>query len=222
MKKQDQKEDKFLQIITKVSSYYYRDRKKFLGVVGVVVVGLIALIFFVQGRSKQNPNVGLYFTEALGYYSTGEIQTAEAKFMEVARRYPSDLLGIKAWYYLGDIYFHTKRFDEAKNAFDRFYKKYRKDSFLKPVGLLGIGNSMEELGDFAGAAQRYEELYKLYPKSSYAPYALLDAGRCYKNLGDFKKSETAYKAFLDEYPAHGLKEEAKAQLAFVQTLQSKF
>lgn len=222
MKKKELKEDKFLEMVTKVSSIYYRDKKKFLTGVGIFVVAIIALIFYLQGRGKVNPNIGLSFTEALGYYSTGDVQVAEDKFLKVARRYPSDLLGIKAWYYLGNIYFNTKRFEEAKNAFERFYKKDRSDSFLKPVGLLGIANSLEELGDFSGAAKHYEELYKRYPKSPYAPYALLGAGRCYKNLGDFSDAKKAYQTFLDEYPNHGMKEEAKTQVAFIQTLENKF
>lgn len=222
MKKKEMKEDKFLQLVTRVSSIYYRDKKKFITGVAIFVIAVVALIFFLQGRGKQNPNISLAFTEALGYYSTGETQIAEDKFMDVARRYPSDLLGIKAWYYLGNIYFNTKRYEEAKPAFERFYKKYKEDSFLKPVGLLGMANAVEELGNFAEAAKYYQELHKRYPKSPYAPFALLAAGRCYKNLGDFKNAEVVYQAFVNEYPSHFMKEEAKSQLTLVQTLENKF
>jgi TolA-binding protein len=216
------KEDKFTRAITRLSGFYYREPKKFwAGVAGVVAI-IVILSLILGGRSKENPQASLDFTEALGYYAAGEIQTAEEKFIKLARRYPSDPLGVKAYYYLGNLYYQTQRFEEARDAFERFYNRYRKDSFLAPAGLMGIGNCLENLGNFEGAVKRYEEISKRYKDSPLTPYALMNAGRCYRNLGDMDKAAKIYETLIEKYPEEPVVEEAKFQLAYVRAMKEKF
>lgn len=216
------REDKFTEIITHLSSLYYRKRKGFwVGVAGVAAV-ITAVSLILGRRGEGSPQASLDFTEALGYYSAGELQAAEQKFAEVARRYSADRLGVKASYYLGNIYYRTQRFKEAKDAFERFYARYPKESFLSPAGLMGIGNCLENLGDMEGAARRYEELFNRYKDSPLAPYALMNAGRCYRYLGDLDKAAEIYDRVIKEYPEEPVVEEAKAQRAYVRTIREKF
>lgn len=216
------KEDKFQETITKLVSLYYREKRKFYyGIAGIVAVIVILIILF-QGRGRENPEVHLRFTEALGLYSTNNFDPAIERFTELSRRFSSHPLGVKAYFYLGNIFYSTERFDEARRAFETFYKKNKKDPILSPAALLGIANASEELQELLKAGQTYEEVYKRYKKSPLAVEALFGAGRCYRNLGNYKKAEEIYETILKANPTGELAEKAKVERSFVKTLQEKF
>ncbi len=217
----DIKEDKLQDYIAKFFSLYYRDRQKFLMIVGGVLAVVIIIVLFFSAKPKENPEVSVRFTEALGIYSGGNLGQAEEKFLEIARRFPNQKLGIKAQFYLGTIYFNTQRYDEARRAFANFYNKNKKDPVLSPSALLGIANCYEEVKEYKKAGESYERVAKEYKKSPFAQPALLSAARCYKNLGNYKKAKEIYERIIKDYPTDPAKEDAKAQLSYVTTLQEK-
>jgi TolA-binding protein len=215
------KEDKLQDYVTKFFSLYYRNRQKFLTIVGGFVAVIAILIFFLTSKPKESPEVSVRFTEALGFYSTGNLGEAEERFLEIVRRFPHQKLGIKAQFYLGNIYFQTQRYDEARRAFTNYYSKNKKDPLLSPSSLLGIGNCYEEVKEYKKAAENYEQVAREYKKSPFAPLALLSAARCYKNLGDYKKAKEIYEKVIKDYPTNPAKEDAQSGLYYVTTLLEK-
>ncbi len=220
--KREIKQDWFTENITKLISFYYREKQKFYIGAGALIVLIIILVLALSGRSQENPEIQLRFTQALGVYSMQNYSQAEQQFAEIARRFSGHHLGTKSYFYLGNIYFNTQRYNEAKQAFENFYRKVKKDPLLSPAALLGIANCQEELLDLNRAAENYLNVYQRYPKSSIAYDALLAAGRCFRNIGSLDEAEEIYNLVLKKNPTGQYAEEAKTQLSFVKTLKNKF
>ncbi|MEO0092670.1 MAG: tetratricopeptide repeat protein [candidate division WOR-3 bacterium] len=220
--KKEIKQDWFTEKITKLISLYYREKQKFYIAVGILVGIVIILIFALTGRGRENPEIQLRFTQALGLFSMQNFDQAEQHFAEIARRFANHHLGAKAYFYLGNIYFQTQRFNEAKRAFENFYRKRRSDPLLSPAALMGIANCQEEMGNLKQAAENYYQVYRRHPKSPLATDALLACGRCYQNLGNLDQAEKIYNLILKKNPTGPFAEEAKVQLSFTQTLKNKF
>lgn len=220
--KQEIKKDWFTENITKLIALFYREKQKFFIGAGILVAVVIILVLALSGRGRENPEVQLRFTQALGVYSMQNYEQAEQQFSEIARRFSGHFLGAKANFYLGDIYFRTQRYNEAKKAFETFYRKMHNDPLLSPAALLGIANCQEELGDLPRAAENYQKIYQHFPKSPLAMDALFAAGRCYRNVGSLDKAEAIYNLILKNNPNGQFAEEAKGELSFTKTLKTKF
>jgi TolA-binding protein len=220
--KADLKPDRFQQATEKVAEFYYRDRQRFLIIVGVVVVAVVGLILVLQSRKPGvNTEAQLQFTEALGVYSQGQVQGAEEAFRNVAARHGRDNVGIRARYYLGQIYFQSQRYAEAKSEFERFLKGSPNDPILAPGALIGIADCLQETGSPLKAAETYERAWRQYPDSPQAPEAALAAGRNYADAGALDRAEKVYRALLDKDPAGELAENLKMQLSYIRTLKEK-
>ncbi len=221
--KQDLKEDKFQVFTEKVATAYYRDRQKFWVIGALILVVIVGGIVLLQGRGKgTNSEAQLRFTEALGILTQGDMQNAEDAFVNLTTRVGRDHVGGKAHYYLGQIYYTSQRYEQAKEEFGKFLKRVGKDPVLSPGAMLGIANSEEELGSFLKAAEQYEKTYRTYPDWPLTLDAAMAAGRAYAKAGAFAKAEAVYRELLDKEPTGDKAENLKVQLAYVKTLQEKF
>lgn len=216
------KEDQLQQFITKIASLYYHQRQKFLIGVGAIIAIIAIIVIVFSSHGKENPEVQLRFTEGLGLYSTNNIDQAEEKFVDFTRRYSSNYLAAKAHFYLGDIYFQKQDFQKAKSEFERAYKKLKGNPVLGPSCLFGIGNCYEEMQNTKKAAEIYESVYNKYKKSPIGVEALLAAGRCYRTLNNIAKAEMIYQKAIKELPPGQGVETAKAELAGIKAVKSKF
>jgi TolA-binding protein len=221
--KQDLKEDKFQETTEKFVAAYYRDRQKFWIGGAVVVAAIIGVILLVQSRGKGvNSQAELRLTEAVGIYSTGNMEQSEQAFKQVVGQFGNDFAGVKAHFYLGNVYYSTQRFAEAKVEFARFLGKGRGNSVLGPAAQLGVANCEEQLGNNEAAASAYDAVYRRYRKSPLAFGAMMAAGRCYRNAGELARAEAVYTELLKGKPTGESGEEVKTQLAYVQALKGKF
>jgi len=215
------KEDFLQNFFTKIVRYYYQNKRNFFIIVGTIVVIIFIIVFSVSGKPKIHPEAQIRFTQALGLYSIGNFSQAEAQFLELIRLFGNTPLGIKAYFYLGRIYYQTQRFIEAQRAFEKFYVKEKKNPVLSPAALLSIANCFEELSEFKKAATAYEEVYKKYPKSLYAAKALQSAGRCYLLINNYKKAIEILELALKKFPNFRENSETKALLFFAKSALGK-
>ncbi len=220
--KRDLKEDKFQLFVEKVTAAYYRDKQKFWVIGGVVVLLIVGGIVLLQGGKGGESEAQLRFTEALGMYSQNMIDQAEDAFKAVASRFGKDYVGVKAHYYLGQIYFQTRRFEEAKREFGLFLSKSKNNPVLDPAAARALADCDAELGNMLKAARQYENVYRRYPKWPMAFDAALAAGRAYAEAGALDQAEALYKELLKKEPTGEKAEEVKVQLSFVRTLREKF
>ncbi len=219
---QEVKEDKFQEFITKIVSLYYHQRQKFLIGVGILVVAIVAIIVIVSGRGKENPEVQLRFTEALGLYSVNQIDQAEEKFTEFSRRFSSHILAAKAHYYIGNIHFTHQEYDKANKEFQKAYGKLKADPVLGPATLMAIGNCYEQTQNLKKALETYEQVYKKFKKTALGQEALMAAGRCAVNLNDLNRAQKIFEQAVKELPPGETAEQAKFQLAYIKASKEKF
>ncbi|MEO0097909.1 MAG: tetratricopeptide repeat protein [candidate division WOR-3 bacterium] len=215
------KEDILQNILTKIVSYYYQNKRNFFIIVGSIIAVIVIIIVSVSGKPKIHPEVQLRFTQALGLYSIDNLSQAEAQFLELTRLFGNTPLGIKAYFYLGRIYYQTQRFVEAQRAFEKFYAKNKNNPVLSPGALMGIANCYEEMNEFKKAATTYEEVYKKYPKSLFAPKALQSAGRCYIQINNYKKAIEILELALKKYPEYRENSDTKALLFYAKSSLGK-
>lgn len=226
--KEDLKEDRFQEAIEKVAAAYYRDRKRFWIGGAVVLVAIIGLILLIQnrGRPAENAQAEFMLTEATVSYMQGDLSRAEEGFKELTRRYPGDYAGVKAHYYLGNVYYMSEqpKLEEAKREFATFLKKAPNDPVLSPAAQVGIANCEEQAGNSAAAAAAYEVAARKWPKSALAFEALMAAGRCYRNAGQLDHAEKAYRRLLDldKLEPSGRADDVRIELAHVQALKNRF
>jgi len=222
VRKEDLKEDRFQQATERVAEFYYRDKQKFWVIVGVVIAVVVGGIVLLQNRGKgENQEAQLRFTEALGIYTQGEMQQAEEAFRSVASQFGRDWAGVRAHYYLGQIYYSGQRFDDARKEFEIFLKGGANDPVLGPGASLGVADCDIELGNYLRAAERYQRVYRSYPDSPLAFDAMMSAGRAFRLGGRLDLAAQAYEELLATDPAGDQAENLKLQLAHVKALQGQ-
>ncbi len=221
--KEDLKEDRFQVFTEKAVAAYYKDPKRFWIIGGVAIAAIVALILLLQGEKRGvNPEAELRFTEAVGIYSTGNFQQAENALSEVASRFGNEYVGTKARYYLGNVYYHTQRYAEAKREFSRYLSKVKNEPLLSPAAQMGIGNAEEMLGNHAAAAAAYAAVKRRWPKSPLVFEAEMAAARAYRAAGAEDKAEAVYRALLKDAPPGEQTELVKLQLAALEAQKKKF
>jgi len=221
--KRDLKEDRFQKLVERAMEFYYRDRQKvWIGVAAAVAVIVIAILLLQNRSPGVNSRAEVAFTQALGVYSSGNMEQSEQAFKDVAGQFGRDFVGAKAHFYLANVYYNSNRAAEAKKEFQTFLSRVKTDPLLSPAAQFGIGNCDEQAGDNLAAARAYEAVWRKWPKSPLAYDALMAAGRAYRNANDLAKAEAAYRELLKSKPEGEKGEVVKVELARVQALQKKF
>jgi TolA-binding protein len=220
--KRDLKEDRFQKLVEQAMEFYYRDRQRvWIGAAAVVAVIVIAIVLLQNRSSGVNPQAELSFTRAVGIYTTGSFGQAETAFKDVAARFGNGFLGVKAHFYLANIYYNAGRLPEAKKEFEFFLGRVKNDPLLSPAAQLGIGNCEEQVGDNLAAAKSYEAVRTRWPKSPLAYEAMMAAGRAYRNAGELGKAEAVYQYLLDTKPEGDPREDVRVEIDRVRALQKK-
>jgi tol-pal system protein YbgF len=100
----------------------------------------------------------------------GSLDAARKRFEEVRKKYPKSSLADNSQYWIGDILYDQKRYEEAILAFNQVVKHYPKSGKV-PAALLKQGLAFRALGDKRTAKIVLNRLIKSYPKSSQAKTA---------------------------------------------------
>lgn len=112
---------------------------------------------------------GIY-QEALRLYKKGEYENARKLFEKLLKEYPNSPLAGNAQFWIGEVYFCQKRFEEAILAYQKTIKKYPKN--VKIAGaLLKQALSFAALGDKDTAKILLKQLIQRYPKTEQARIA---------------------------------------------------
>jgi len=205
------KEDEFQSTMEKVMKYAVRHREKSI-VIGVgFVVAIVLVLFFLSRGEQDNPQADLLHTQALGLMTTGRIQEAEGVLQELTQKYQNTRPGKIGLYYLGVLTYHTGRFDESLEFFDKFLAAEKKDYLLGPSALMGAGSAAEGLKDYERALKYYEKLTR-DEKSPLYVYGALAYGRVLGLIGKTDKCREALLALLEKDPPSDVAADARFYL----------
>lgn len=100
----------------------------------------------------------------------GSLDAARKQFETVLKKAPKSSLADNAQYWIGDILYDQKRYEEAILAFNQVVKHYPKSGKV-PAALLKQGLAFKALGDKRTAKIVLNRLIKSHPKSSQAKTA---------------------------------------------------
>jgi tetratricopeptide (TPR) repeat protein len=193
------KEDEFQSTMEKVMKYIVRHREKSI-LIGIgFVAAVVLLMLFISRGETTNPQADFLHTQALGLISTGRIQEAETVLADLTQNYGNTRAGKIGLYYLGVLTYHTGRFEESVDYFDRFLAAEKNDYLLRPSALLGAGNAAEGIKDYELAAKYYEKLMR-EKDAPLQVYGALAYGRVVGLLGDTEKARKILQDLVDSDP----------------------
>ena len=106
---------------------------------------------------------GSYDT-AFNHLRDGQYEQAITGFEDFLRRYPGSTLTPDAYYWLGESYYVTRRFEQARQMFLTLGADYPRSPKL-PDAMLKLGYIYSETGDTAKAREMLQKLIEVYPDS---------------------------------------------------------
>lgn len=129
-----------------------------------------------QSPGRALPSMAASGSEQVDYDKTlhllreGRFEKAIAGFQDFLRNHPDSPLAGNSQYWLGEAYYVTRDFDNAKAAFINLGVNYPNNEKL-PEALLKLGNIYQELGDKVKAREVLQQLLQTYPSSQAAGLA---------------------------------------------------
>lgn len=160
-------------------------------------------------------------TYALAYYNLAYIafhekdytlaQNRFLKFTQLEKGRNTTALA-DAYNRIGDCYLHVRRFDEAK----QYYNKA--ESLGTPAGdysfyQLALVAGLQK--DYDGKVALLNRLSTKYPNSPYAINALYEKGRSYVQTNNSRQAITAFKELLNKYPESPVSRKAAAEIGLL-------
>ncbi|MGI8746448.1 MAG: tetratricopeptide repeat protein [Bryobacteraceae bacterium] len=110
------------------------------------------------------------YTSAYRDYVGGSYDLAMQEFNDYLKYYGTTQFAPNAQYYIGDIYFHKKDYDNAVQAFDAVLEHFQDNSKTADAHLMK-GRSLMALGRRDAAAREFREITSRYSSSEAAPKA---------------------------------------------------
>lgn len=104
------------------------------------------------------------YDKALALILAGKVEPGREGMQDFLKANPKSSLAPNAHYWLGETWYHQKRYAEAIVAFKKVHQDYPKDP-KAAAALLKIGYSYAALGDKTNATFYLEVLTQDYPKS---------------------------------------------------------
>lgn len=110
------------------------------------------------------------YTNAYRDYVGGNYDLAMQEFGDYLKYFGTTQFAPNAQYYVGDIYFRKKDYDNAVAAFDAVLEHFQDNSKTADAHLMK-GRSLLALGKRDAAAREFKEVTSRYPSSDAAPKA---------------------------------------------------
>ena len=212
MTRRELRQDEFVNRILAAWAYVEENYVRALAIAGgVVVLFLIGVLVMHQMDVQAREAV-----EAEGRVRVlllqGQVDDAILDAERIAEAYSGDAAAGRALQLAGGLYFETGRYAEAQAAFERYLQEF--DGW-GPAGYSawsGIAAAMEEQGDQAGAAAKYQAFADEFVDSPFAPNALREAARCYRVSGDTVQARVLLQRILDRYARSPVAQSAEEEL----------
>jgi len=206
-------EDEFISTAQKVMKFIVRHRETSIWVGVGIIVGVVLLFYFSPKGEEQRPEADLLYTQSVGLMSVGRLQESENILLQLTQQFQNTRPGKVGFYYLGIISYHTGRFDEALNYFDKFLDLQKNDYLLTPSALFGAGFAAEGLKDYERALSYYERVIK-NKESPFYFQGMLAYGRINGMLGNTDKAKEVFENLLAENPSHEIASDAEFYLGY--------
>ncbi len=189
-----------------------------------VVIGVIAALavvagvtLFLRSRGANDLAASAALATATQTLNSGLTTQAAQEFEALIAEFGGTRSAGAATCYLGTVYFHEGRVDEARDLFDGYLDRYGSEGSLGIVALEGKAAVLEQQRDFLAAAAIHKALAER--SADVEPSAvryLLAALRNYRSAGDWPAVQDAAARMLEAYPDSPRAPEARVLLAEAQ------
>lgn len=184
--KRQMKEDKFVTGLLKSQEYFNQYRTQILlGITGLVVVVLVAVLLIANARSSEKAAQNQYGEASMAvreFFNTFEMDqnqdgipdgnldsaltiltAAKTEFSKVLQEHGGSDMTKFATFYLGSISFKLGDYAEAEKYYRMFLDKYYISEGFEAAAKMGLAGCMEALRNFEGAGMLYMEIVEKYP-----------------------------------------------------------
>ena len=166
------------------------------GVLGVVLLTLLAGVALGRWRASQNEAAGIAFRGAQARFAAGKFPEAEQDFAYVIERYPHTPYGRLAGLYRAHALAAKGDQAAAATAYGEYLSRAAGADYLRQEALLGLGRAKEGAGDSAGALDAYTQAGAL--PGPYRSDALLGAARLQEAAGHADQAREIYTGLLKD------------------------
>jgi TolA-binding protein len=211
--KREIKEDKLVTTWLKLTDWLEQHTREVLLAVGGVALVAALIFFFNWMKSRDEQNASEKFAQARAEYNKQNYVAAIPILEKLVSESGGTASANIATLYLANAYMQTKDYANAEKYYQRYLDDGDNDPILRVSAAFGLAATQEERGEFAKAAQLYEEAANDYDDSYRAPQLLMNAGRCYKQANQAETARRVLQKLIDQYPKSNLVEEAKLLLA---------
>ena len=213
MKRGHQEEDEFRKLMNKFIKLIVHHRETSI-IAAIVVIGIITLLLYrLSSGEQQRPEADLIHTQTIGLITMGRFQEAENLLQDLTQRFENTRPGKIGFYYLGMIYYHSARFEEALTNFEKFVKLQKNDYLLIPSALFGAGCCAEALKDYERALGYYEKIIK-NKESPFYYLGMLAYGGITGLLGDKEKAREILKGLIEQNPSRDIESDARYYIGY--------
>ncbi len=108
------------------------------------------------------PSANTLYDSGIGDIRTGKLDLARSEFQDYLKYYPTTDLASNAQFYLGEIAYSQKKYDEAVSEYEKVLTNYPKSFKLAPARLKQ-GMALIALGQKADGIRQLREVVKRYP-----------------------------------------------------------
>ncbi len=108
------------------------------------------------------PSADVLYSNGLRDYTGGKYNLARQEFLDYLKYYPDTDLTSNAQFYIGEIYYAQKQYEDAVAAYDKVLQNYPK-SFKQAPARLKRGVALVELGQKAAAIREFREVIRRFP-----------------------------------------------------------
>lgn len=116
------------------------------------------------------PSADMLYSNGLRDIQSGKYDLARSEFEDYLKYYGKTDLASNAQFYIGEIYYRQKKYQEAIAEYDKVINNYPKSFKLAPARL-HRATSMLALGQKSSAIRELREITKLFPGSEEDRYA---------------------------------------------------
>ncbi len=208
------KEDKLVTFIFKATEYIQKNQQRILIIGGSALALILIGYIFLSSKAGSQKQAADLFGKAFIEIQSGSTQVGLLDLRNVVERYGGTESASWACYYLANLYYEQKDYNQAKIYYQRYVDKYKNDPLLTSSSLAGIGACSNQ-------AQNYQEAAKFYLEAAssaadydfLAPEYLIETARALKKSGQIEKAKETYQKLLNKYPQSTYTFSAKRELA---------